>query len=200
MSQVQLLKSNFPLILLTLDNLVLRGEIQADTVHTMSLIRRRLEALTFEYVTQVTTTVCAHNLGACHAECAILMASYGAGDAVEIGWPATARTELVVRLVKGSIAAGAGVDTLGRGMLVVLTRARGLSSLFSKNTELLCTMLVGCHVQETKTDQLTLVQDCSPLIVGTLVGIRHLGSFRYRGAEESTQEGHGTKMSCLDCR
>lgn len=58
------LKYNFPLILLALDNLVLRGEIQADTVHTMSLICGRLEALALEYVTQVTTTVGAHNLGA----------------------------------------------------------------------------------------------------------------------------------------
>lgn len=66
----------------------------------MPLIRRCRIALAFEHMSQMSTTVAAHNLCARHAECPVLMPRHGAWDGIEECWPATARLELVVCLVQ----------------------------------------------------------------------------------------------------
>lgn len=126
----------------------------------MALIGRRVVPLALEDVAQVTTAVCADNLSARHAEGAVLVADDGAGNAVKVGRPTAARVELVGRLVERRVAPGTCIDTRIWRVLVVLASAWAFGALFAEDAELL------------------LVQDCPPLIVGTLVRIRHLGRFR----------------------
>lgn len=104
----------------------------------MSLIRRGREPLALEDVAQVTTAVGADDLRSRHTKGAVLMAGDGPRDAIKVCWPSTPRLELVVGLVNGSAAPGAGIDALLRIMLVELPGARSLSALLPQNTELLC--------------------------------------------------------------
>lgn len=65
------------------------------------------------------------------------MANDGARDAVEVGGPAAAAAELVVRLVQRCVAAGARVHALLRVVLVELATARRLGALLAEDAELL---------------------------------------------------------------
>lgn len=139
------LKSSLALILgharlscgLPLGGLVVRREGQADAVDAVPLVRGRRVALALEHVAKVAAAVGAYDLGPCHAEGAVLMPRHGPRDAVEVGRPAAARLELVRGLVQGRLARGAGVDALGRVVLVVLAREGRLGALFSQDAELL---------------------------------------------------------------
>lgn len=64
------------------------------------------------------------------------MAHDGARDAVEVGGPAAAALELVVRLVQRRVAAGARVDARVRVVLVVGAAAGRLRALFAEDAEL----------------------------------------------------------------
>lgn len=104
----------------------------------MALIRGRRESLALENMTQVTAAIGADNLSSDGAEASVLVPGDGAGDAVEIRRPAAARAELLCCLVKRRVACGASVGALLGVVLVKLSSARGFSSLFSENPELLC--------------------------------------------------------------
>jgi hypothetical protein len=91
---------------------VIGRKAQADAVDAVPLISGSCEAFALENMAEVAATVRAHDFGAGHAESLVLVASYGSGDAVEVGRPAAAGLELVGRLVKWSVAGGAGVDAL----------------------------------------------------------------------------------------
>lgn len=123
----------------------------------MPLVRGRREPLAFEDMTKMAAAVGAHDLGAGHAEAAVLVAGHGAGDAVEVGWPAAARRELVRGLVEGSVAPRARVDALAGVVLVELARAGRLGALLAEDPELLP------------------IEDGAPLVSGALVGEGHFG-------------------------
>lgn len=106
----------------------------------MALIRRRRESLSLENVAQVTATVGADDFRPDRTEASVLVSSHCARDAIEIGWPAAARVELVSGLVERRIACSAGVDALLGVVLVKLSSAGGFSALFSENSELCCRM------------------------------------------------------------
>lgn len=102
----------------------------------MPLIGGRVEALALEHVAQVAAAVGAHNLGARHAERAVLVAHDGAGDRVEVRRPPAARLELVVGLVQRRRAPRAGVDALRGVVLVEGAGAGGLRALLAEDAEL----------------------------------------------------------------
>lgn len=103
----------------------------------MSLIGRRREALALEHMAQVPPAVGAYNLCAHREHGAVLVAHNGAGNAVKVSGPPAAAAELVRGLVEWRFAAGAGVDALGRVVLVVLPCAGGFSAFFTEHAELL---------------------------------------------------------------
>lgn len=86
----------------------------------------------------MTAAVGADNLGSNGAEASVLVPGDGAGDAIEVRRPAAARVELVRRLVERCVACSASVGALFGVVLVILSSARGFSSLFSENPELRC--------------------------------------------------------------
>ena len=94
-------------------------------------------AFALEDVAEMAAAVGADDLGPRHAEGVVLMARHGAGDAVKVCWPATARLELVVGLVQRRLTAGAGVDTRVGEELVVLAREGRLGALLPEDAELL---------------------------------------------------------------
>lgn len=104
----------------------------------MSLIRRRRVSLALENVTQVSTTVRAHNLRPLHAKGAVRVPGHGARHGVKESRPAASRLELVLCSVQGCLAAGAGVDALGGSVLVVLTGEWSFGAFFSEDAELFC--------------------------------------------------------------
>ena len=71
---------------------------------------------------------------------------------IEEGWPATARVELVVRLVQRCVTGAASVHALLFGVLE-LAAAGGLGALLAEDAELL------------------LGEDSAPLVVGLLDGL-----------------------------
>lgn len=106
-------------LILHLDGLILRREIQTDTIDTMAFVRRGGEALTLEDVAQMTATVRADDFNTRHPQAAVFVASHGPRDAVEVGGPSTAGLELRVGLVEGCVAPRTGVDTFAGVVLVV---------------------------------------------------------------------------------
>jgi hypothetical protein len=89
-------------------------------------------------MTQMPATIAADNLGPLHAEGTICVSCDGTGDGVVVGRPAAARLEFVVRFVERRIAAGAGVDTRVRHVLIVFTSAGSLGALLTKDSKLFC--------------------------------------------------------------
>lgn len=118
--------------------LVLWREAETDAVDAVPLVGGRVIALALEDVTEVAAAVGADDLGARHAKGPVLVARHGAGDAVVVGRPAATRAELVVGLVQGRLAPGAGVHARRGLVLVVLARAGGLGALLAEDAELLC--------------------------------------------------------------
>ena len=171
-------KCYFPLRLLafrrcTINNLILRREVDAHAVDAVALVRGRGVALALEDVAQVPTAVGTDDLGAPHAKGAVGVAGDGPRDAVKVRRPAAARLELVVGRVQRRLAAGAGVDACVGEELVVLAGPRGLSALLTEDAELFGS------------------QDGTPLVVGSLVGIRHVAGRGGAGTKETAEEGDG---------
>lgn len=102
----------------------------------MTLVSRGGEAFPLEDVAEVAAAVAADNLGAEHAEGAVLVAGDGSGDGVKVGGPAAARGELVRGLIEGGVAAGAGVDSGCGVVLVELAGAGRFGALFAEDAEL----------------------------------------------------------------
>lgn len=160
---------------------------QTDGIDTMPLIRRRVVTLTLEHMAQVPAAVSTDDLRPLHAERAVCMSGDGAGNAVEIGWPSTARFEFMVGGVERRVASGAVVATARRLVLVVLASEGGFGAFFSENAELFCLWrgVVSNHRVEDiinveqdgsglSSQQHTWIQYCSPLVFGSIVWIRHL--------------------------
>lgn len=81
----------------------------------------------------------ADNLNPRHAECAVLVAGHGAGDAVEVRRPAASGLELVIGFVQWCLTSCTGVDALLRVVLIKLSRAWCLGALLPENSKLLYT-------------------------------------------------------------
>lgn len=109
----------------------------------MSLVRRRRVSLSLEDVSQVTSTVAAHDLCPLHAECAVGVSGHCARNGVEECRPSAARLELVLSSVDGRIAAGASVGAGGWRVLIILAGEGSFGTLFAKNAELLCCLNVS---------------------------------------------------------
>ena len=92
---------------------------------------------------KMTAAVGAYNFSSRHTESSILVSRYSTRDAVKVGWPSTTRLELVIGLVKRCMASGTSINSLFRIVLVEFAGARSLSSLFSQNAKLLCTVNVS---------------------------------------------------------
>ena len=121
-----------------LHRLVFRRKAQADAVDAVTLVSGRVETLALEHMSEMATAIGTHNLGACHAKGAVLVADDGPGDAVKVGGPPTSGAEFVAGLVQRRVAAGAAVDALLGVMLVVGARARSFGALFTEDAELFC--------------------------------------------------------------
>jgi hypothetical protein len=117
--------------------LVLRAKVNADTVDTMPFVLWVSKLLALENVTQMSTTVIAHNLSAHHAQSPILLLSYSTGNRVPEGGPSTPRLKLVVRFIKWRVAGTAGIDAGVGGVLIIFAAARHLGPFLAENAELL---------------------------------------------------------------
>jgi hypothetical protein len=118
--------------------IVLRAEVDADTVDTVPLILGVSKPLALEDVAQVSSTVVAYNLGPHHAEAGVGLLPNGAWHGVPECRPPASRIELVVRLVQWCVAAGASVDA---GIGVVLVEGAGaghFGALLAEDAKLLC--------------------------------------------------------------
>jgi hypothetical protein len=117
----------------------------------VTLVSRGRVSLALEDVTEMATTVGADNLSALHTESAVSVSGYSTRDSVEESRPAAARLELVVGLVKRSLAASTGVDTLRGHVLVKVAAVGRLGALVTEDAELLCcrgvSRLSRCHLQ-----------------------------------------------------
>ena len=163
------------LVLTLLDDLVVLREIQADAVDAMPLVRRGRKALTLKDVSQVSTTVRANNLRPRNTKGAVLIPSHGAWEAVKVGRPPAARLELVVGLVQEGVAPGAGIDSCLGVVLVELAGSRRFSALLPQNTKLVY-RFISFDLRVRNSDQcITFVENSTPLVVGALVGISHVG-------------------------
>lgn len=104
----------------------------------MSLVSGCRVSLALEDMSQMASTVGAHNLCSLHAKSAVDVSGDGTWNCIEEGGPAATRLELVVCLVDGSVATSAVVYTLGGCVLVVLSGEWWLGTLLSQDAELLC--------------------------------------------------------------
>jgi hypothetical protein len=129
---------NSNLAISLIHNLILRCELHADTVDTMSLICRSGISFSLEDVAQMSTTVRAHNFCSFHTECSVSVSGYCARDVIEVCRPSAARLELVGSFVKRGIAGGAGIDASIGHVLVVYTGSGSFGALLSEDAELLC--------------------------------------------------------------
>lgn len=121
-----------------LHGLIIVCKLQTDTIDTVSLVSGCVVTLSLKDMSQVSSTVAANDLCAFHTKGAVGVAIDGPWNGIKESGPAAARFELVRGLVKGSFAAGTGVDTFRRVMRVVFTSERWLCAFLAEDTELLC--------------------------------------------------------------
>ena len=103
----------------------------------MSLIGRRSISLSLEHMSQMASTVTAHDLRSLHTESAINVSRHSAGDVIEVRRPSAAGLELVGGFVERGVAGGAGVDALGGHVLVIFAGEWGFGALVAEDAELL---------------------------------------------------------------
>jgi len=72
--------------------LLIRTEVDAHAIHTMSRVRRRIELFPLKNMSQVAPTIRTHYLRPCHK---LWLFPYSSGDSVEEGRPTATRVELV---------------------------------------------------------------------------------------------------------
>lgn len=133
----QLLRPTLNLAIRLIYYLVLRRKLHANTIDTMSLVRRRRVSLALEHMSQMTPTVRADNLCSLHSECAIGVASDSTWDVIEVCRPSAARLELVGSFVERSITSSAGVHSSIWHVLIVFAGEGSFGALFSDYAELL---------------------------------------------------------------
>jgi len=112
-------------------------KLQTNTIDTMPLIRRRRISLPLKHMSQMPSTITAHNLDPLHAKRLIRVAGDSSRHGIEKSRPTAAGLELVVGFVERGLAAGAGVDAGGRGVFVVLASEGGFGALLAEDAELL---------------------------------------------------------------
>jgi len=103
----------------------------------MPLVSRCWVSLSLENVAEMTAAVRADDLGPLHTPTTVNVSRHGAGNGVVERRPSATALELLLRGVKRRVAAGAGVDTAGRRVLVVLAAEWGLGALLAEDAELL---------------------------------------------------------------
>jgi len=116
----------------------------------------------------MTTAFAANDFRPGHSESSVCVAGDGAWYRVEVGRPTATRLEFMVGCVEGSVARGASIDTLVRVVFVVLASERRFGAFLTEHTELL------------------FIEHRLPLIIASLVGVRHIGFVG--GAEERADE------------
>lgn len=107
----------------------------------MPLILWIPESLALENMSQMASTVIAHNLGSHHAQARVGFLAYSSWHGVPEGRPSAARVELVVCFVERRVATGAAVDAGGRVVLIVFAGAGHLGALLPEDAELFCSQL-----------------------------------------------------------
>jgi hypothetical protein len=143
------------------------------------LIGGRRVTLALEHMSQVASTVGAHDLGPLHSKSAIGVSGHSSRNGIEESRPATARLEFVLCRVNGCVAAGASVSAGGRGVLVVLARERRFGAFVAENAELLCCPMISIRSSTSAiklSKEHTLVQLHLPLLIGLLHRVRHVSS------------------------
>jgi hypothetical protein len=126
----------FPFLPTLLTGIIL-PKLQAHTINTVSLIRRRRVPLALEHMSQMPSTIRANNLRPLHAESSVCVSGHSAWYGVEESRPAAARLEFVVRFVQRSGAADAGVDAGGGGVFVVFACEGRFGTFFAEDAKLL---------------------------------------------------------------
>jgi len=104
----------------------------------MPLVGRRRITLALEHMTQMPSTVVAHNLNPLHTKRAILISANGARDCIEERGPSTTGLEFVAGFVQRRLTSCTCVQAGGRGVLVILAHIGRLGTLLAKDAELLC--------------------------------------------------------------
>jgi hypothetical protein len=112
-------------------------EVDADTIDTMSLVRWSRISLSLEDMSQMTTTIAAHNLRPRHSKCAISVSGHSSWHGIEECRPSTTTLELVLRGVERCVAGGAVVCPLCWGVFVVFAGEWRFGALFADDSELL---------------------------------------------------------------
>src|SRR5947207_205392 len=124
----------FPILLL--HNLIFGTKLQADTINTMPLIRRRWVSLSLEHMAQMTPTICAYNLRPLHSKSLVRISLHRSGNSVEERRPTAPRREFVICLVEGCVAGGAGVDAVAGHVFVEFTGVGSFGALLADDAEL----------------------------------------------------------------
>ena len=157
----------------------------------MAFVGGRVVSLALENVSEMPTTITAHYFSSGHSKGAIRVASDGAGYRVKVCRPSTPGGEFVSRFVERSLTSGAGIDTCLRHVLIVISGKRRLGSFLAEDTELLFAMsMMVAWAVGYEWSRPTFVKHSPPLVVASLVWVRHVGLIRR--TEEGADEG--------DCR
>ena len=116
--------------------LLCRGEFQADRVDAVSLVGGSLVAFALEYVSQVSTALCAHDLDSTHAVSVVFVRGDGSRETLEESGPAAAGVELGIGLVEWCVTSGTVVDAR-IVEVIVLSRTWSFGALLSQDLKLL---------------------------------------------------------------
>lgn len=122
---------------LRLLTILLLSKLQTDTVNTMPLIGRRIVSLSLEHMSQMSSTITAHNLRPLHAECAICVSRHRTWYCIKESRPSASALELLICGVESCSAAGASVRALLWIVFVVVTGEWRLGAFLSEDAELL---------------------------------------------------------------
>ena len=147
---------------------VILVEVQAHTIHAVSLVRRGIVPLPLKNMSQMTTAVAAHDFCPAHSESAICMSCHGSRNAVEISRPSTAGLEFMSGLVKRRRASRTGVDPFIGRMFIELAGKGSFSSLLAEDAKLLCyRQYVRDYVGlgGKSTGMLTFVENSLPFLI-----------------------------------
>lgn len=155
------------------------GEPQADTVHTMPLIRRCWETLAFENMSKMASAVAADDFSALHAKGIVHISFDSTGNRIKISGPPTARFELVVCCIKRRITASTVVYTLRGIVRVIFASPRTFSALFTENPELFWVQwqLARSAFRWVTMRLRTRIENGPPLFLRAVVRKRHLLGF-----------------------
>jgi hypothetical protein len=153
---------------------ILVAELHRHRVHAMSLVGRRRVALILENMAQMSATICANYLYPLHAESLVAVPCHCTRYCVEERWPPAARLELLVCAVEWRIAGSTVVSAGGWVVLIVVAAEGRFGAFLSYDAELFCRALVDAAGILLQWCGLTRAENCLPLAVALLHGMRHL--------------------------